>query len=76
MGAMVGCLVADAAATPVQWIYDTAVLEDLLQRRQQVCRLWCKAVVRVSDCGYGSGTAAVVKFSQAAVAMLCNSDSF
>lgn len=35
-GAMVGCLVADAAATPVQWIYDLNVLKDLLQQRQMV----------------------------------------
>ncbi|WIA13004.1 hypothetical protein OEZ85_006614 [Tetradesmus obliquus] len=34
-GAIIGCCVADAAATPVQWIYDVAKLQQLLQQRQQ-----------------------------------------
>eukprot|EP00878_Enallax_costatus_P027621 GHUV01029757.1.p1 GENE.GHUV01029757.1~~GHUV01029757.1.p1 ORF type:complete len:187 (+),score=34.99 GHUV01029757.1:417-977(+) len=36
IGGIVGCLVADAAAMPVQWIYDLAVIDDLLAHRQQV----------------------------------------
>ncbi|KAF6260730.1 ADP-ribosylation/Crystallin J1 [Scenedesmus sp. NREL 46B-D3] len=34
-GAVVGCCVADAAATPVQWIYDVQQLQQLQQQRQQ-----------------------------------------
>jgi hypothetical protein len=30
--------VADAAATPVQWIYDNQKLQQLLEQRQQVSR--------------------------------------
>jgi hypothetical protein len=37
-GAIVGCCVADAAATPVQWIYDNQKLQQLLEQRQQVSR--------------------------------------
>lgn len=39
-GAIIGCCVADAAATPVQWIYDVAKLQQLLQQRQQVSGAW------------------------------------
>jgi hypothetical protein len=35
-GAIFGCCVADAAAMPVQWIYDVQQLQQLLEQRQQV----------------------------------------
>lgn len=48
VGGVVGCLVADAAAMPVQWIYDLEVLDDLLAQRQQV-RLPSLPSARSSD---------------------------
>jgi hypothetical protein len=39
-GAIIGCCVADAAATPVQWIYDVQKLQQLLEQRQQVRVSW------------------------------------
>lgn len=35
--AIVACLMCDAAATGVQWIYDMELLAQLQQQRQQVC---------------------------------------
>jgi hypothetical protein len=35
-GAIIGCCVGDAAATPVQWIYDVEKLQQLLEQRQKV----------------------------------------
>jgi hypothetical protein len=35
-GSVLACLTCDAAATGVQWIYDTAQLAQLLEQRRQV----------------------------------------